>query len=107
MLSHVSLFQNAYGDHNEGVGKLPSLLRWLSENSPSTFMKIDTWGLGGPYQRSILIFKDVIEALQKVEGAPQFYSTDFSHQYVQFGAYGCIWGLVTVDPDGKFCLMNY
>lgn len=35
-----------------------------------------------------------------MEGAPKFYSCDFSHQYVRFGGYGNIWGLVTVDPDG-------
>lgn len=63
-------------------------------------MEVDTVGLGGPYSRSLIIFNDVIEALQEVDGAPKFYSTDFSHQYVQFGGYGNIWGLVTVDPDG-------
>jgi hypothetical protein len=63
-------------------------------------MKISTVGLGGPYSRSIVVFQDVIGALEKVEGAPKFYSTDFSHQYVQFGGYGNIWGLVTIDPDG-------
>jgi hypothetical protein len=93
-------FQNTYGNYQEGIGKLPSLQQWLSIHHPSISLKIDRLVKGGPYSRSLIIFNNVIKALQEVEGAPKFYSCDFSHQYVRFGGYGNIWGLVTVDPDG-------
>ena len=60
---------------------------------------------GAPYCRSIMIMHDVIKALESIEGAPKFFSSDFCHQYTQYGGYGNIWGLVTADSDGnKFCL---
>lgn len=49
---------------------------------------------------------DVIHALENIKGAPKFFSTDFSHQYTQYGGYGNIWGLVTADPDGKKFVFN-
>ncbi len=48
---------------------------------------------GGAYSRSIVI-------MEEVEGMPKFFSSDFCHQYMQYGGYGNIWGLVTADPDG-------
>lgn len=44
----------------------------------------------------------MISALQSVEDAPTLYATDFSHQYIKYGGYGNVWGLVTCDPDGNF-----
>lgn len=69
-------------------------------NCPSITLKINTLGVGGPYVASIMIFHSVISALENVEGAPKFYSTDYCHQYVRYGGYGNVWGLVTCDPDG-------
>jgi len=44
-----------------------------------------------------MIFHLVIQALEMVEGSPKFYSTDFCHQYVRYGGYGNVWGLVICD----------
>lgn len=79
---------------------MPSLQKWLKDFHPNISLQYDTLGDGGAYTHSILIFEDVITALLSVEDAPTIYSTDFSHQYVQYGGYGNIWGLVTCDPDG-------
>jgi len=65
-------------------------------------LNINTLGVGGPYVASIMIFHSVIAALKKVERAPKFYSTDYCHQYVRYGGYGNVWGLVTCDSDSMF-----
>lgn len=96
--------QNAYGTCEGGVARLPSLQKWLAEKHPSIQLIIDCVEGGGAYRRSVLILHDAIQVLQKVEGAPRFFSTDFCHQYTQYGGYGNVWGLVTGDPDGlSFC----
>jgi hypothetical protein len=81
------------------VAKLPSLQKWLQEKGESIQMIIEGVEGGGAYSRSIVIMHDVIKALEEVEGAPKFFSSDFCHQYTQYGGYGNIWGLVTADPD--------
>lgn len=84
----------------EGIKKLPALQDWLAQNWPGIALDIVRQGIDGPYRRSIMLMKDVIAALQNVQDAPKFYSTDFCHQYVQYGGFGNVWGIVTADPDG-------
>ena len=54
------------------------------------------------YQSSVIIFHSVLERIREFKDIPWCFASDFSFQYTQFGGFGNLWAVVTVDPDGLF-----